>query len=320
MYNNVGYGVPESYDYINQYNSSFSPSTTHVKNTALQRFFRRYLFQKAISVFEWKLPETWNRDYFLYVLYSWGFIGVVETDKYGVICQAGVPYGYDIYYQPTNLIITNPLLKGSLEPRIGRECTVFKLQPDWGGINDLVNYYADMMALCAETAGVNLLNSHLSFIFPAKNKQEAETYKKLFDKVAGGEPAVVVDNHLYKEDGSQSWNPFQQNIGQNYIVDKVLADMNRIDNMFSQEIGIPSANTDKRERLITPEVNANNIETISRCELWLEELKQCCERTRNMFGVEVNVNWRHSPEEVQKEVNDDGQIRDNVPSGPVYLG
>ena len=320
MYNNVGYGVPESYDYINQYNSSFSPSTTHVKNTALQRFFRRYLFQKAISVFEWKLPETWNRDYFLYVLYSWGFIGVVETDKYGVICQAGVPYGYDIYYQPTNLIITNPLLKGSLEPRIGRECTVFKLQPDWGGINDLVNYYADMMALCAETAGVNLLNSHLSFIFPAKNKQEAETYKKLFDKVAGGEPAVVVDNHIYKEDGSQSWNPFQQNIGQNYIVDKVLADMNRIDNMFSQEIGIPSANTDKRERLITPEVNANNIETISRCELWLEELKQCCERTRNMFDVEVTVNWRHSPEEVQKEVNDDGQIRDDVPARPVHLG
>ena len=114
-------------------------STVHVKNVALQRFVRRYLFQKAISVFEWKLPETWNRDYFLYVLYAWGYIGVVETNKYGVICQAGVPYGYDIYYQPTNLIITNPLLKGALQPRIGKECTVFKLQPDWGGINDLGN-------------------------------------------------------------------------------------------------------------------------------------------------------------------------------------
>ena len=91
MPKDIGWGVPETYDYINMYNASFSPSTVHVKNVALQRFFRRYLFQKAISVFEWKLPKTWNRDYFLYVLYAWGYIGVVETNKYGVICQAGVP-------------------------------------------------------------------------------------------------------------------------------------------------------------------------------------------------------------------------------------
>ena len=299
MHNNIGYGVPETYDYINMYNSSFSPSTVHVKNTNLQRFFRRYLFQKAISVFKWELPETWNRDYFLYILYTWGYIGVIETNKYGVICQAGVPYGYDIYYQPTNLIITNPLLKGSLQPRIGKECTVFKLQPDWGGITDLVNYYADMMALCAETAGVNLLNSHLSFVFPAKDKPTAETYKKLFDKVAGGEPCVVVDKQLFREDGTQVWNTFQQNIGQNYIVDKVLADMRKIEAMFDTDIGIPNnENQNKKERLITDEVNANNIETITRCELWLEELKKSCERTNDMFGTSVKVEWRHSPEEI----------------------
>lgn len=314
----VGYGVPETYDYINMYNSSFSPSTVHVKNTALQRFFRRYLFQKAISVFKWDLPETWNRDYFLYVLYAWGYIGIVETDKYGVICQAGVPYGYDIYYQPTNLIITNPLLKGSLQPRIGRECTVFKLQPDWGGINDLVNYYADMMALCAETASVNLLNSHLSFVFPAKDKTEAETYKKLFDRVSGGEPCVVIDKQLFKEDGSQTWSAFQQNIGQNYIVDKILADMRKVEAMFDTDIGIPNANTDKRERLITDEVNANNIETITRCELWLEELKKAAKLTNSMFGTDISVNWRYDMEELEGVNN--GTRSSNVASGPVPMG
>ena len=305
MSNNIGYGVPETYDYINMFNSSFSPSSIHVKNTALQRFFRRYLFQKAISVFKWKLPETWNRDYFLYVLYAWGFIGVVETDKYGVICQAGAPYGYDIYYQPTNLIITNPLLRGSLEPRIGIDCTVFKLQPDWGGITDLVNYYADMMALCAETAGVNLLNSHLSFVFPAKDKAQAEAYKKLYDRVAGGEPGVVIDKHLYLDDGTQAWEPFQQNIGQNYIVDKVLADMRKIEAMFDTDIGIPNANTDKRERLITDEVNANNAETITKCELWLEELKKSAEKTNSMFGTTISVDYRYSQEGVVKDESSD---------------
>ena len=304
MPHRVGYGIPETYDYINVYNSVISPSTVHVKNTGLQRYLRRYLMQKAFSVFKWKLPKTWSRDYFLYVLYSWGFIGVVETDKYGVICQAGALYGYDIYYQPTNLIITTPLLRGTLQPRIGTDCTVFKLQPDWGGINDLVSYYADMMALCAETAGVNLLNSHLSFIFPAKNKAAAETYKKLFDKVAGGEPAVVVDPQLFKEDGTQTWAPFQQNIGQNYIVDKVLSDMRKIEAMFDTDIGIPNANTDKKERLITDEVNANNVETLSRCELWLEQLQESAEKTNAMFGTDISVDWRHKPSEAIMEGSD----------------
>lgn len=295
MVQNIGFRVPAEYDYINTYNSNFSPSTVHVKNTNLQRFFRRYLLQTAISVFDWKLPETWNRDYFLYVLYAWGFIGVVNTNKFGAICQAGALTGYDVYYQPTNLIISNPLLKGSLSPRIGVECTVFKLQPDWGSISDLVNFYADMMALCAESAGINLLNSHLATVFPAKDKGHAESYKKLYDKVAGGEPCVAIDKTLFKEDGTVAWDVFQQNLKENYITSDLLSDLVKIRNMFCTEIGIPNANTEKRERMITDEVNANNIETKSRCELWLESLTKSATETNNMFGLDVSVTWRNNP-------------------------
>lgn len=312
MQNNIGYGIPAMYDYINQYNSMFSPSTVHVQNTALQKFFARYLFQKAISVYKWKLPDTWNKFYFLYVLYAWGFIGVVETDKFGVICQAGAPYGYDIYYQPTNLIITNPLLKGSLNPRIGDTCSVIKLQPDWGGIMDLVNFYADMMALCAETSGINLLNSHLSYIFPAEKDATAQAFKKMFDKVSGGEPAVVIDKSMFKEDGSVSWEPFIQNIGQNYIVDKLLADMRKIESMFDTAIGIPNANTDKKERLISSEVEANDVETKTLCELWLENLQEGIQMTRDMFGIDLSVQLRH-----EEGGEDNEPVRDNEPDGAV---
>ena len=47
------------YEFINSYNSTVSPSTVHIKNTGLARFFKRYLLQEAISVFDWKLPEKW---------------------------------------------------------------------------------------------------------------------------------------------------------------------------------------------------------------------------------------------------------------------
>ena len=294
---NVGYGIPENYNYINMYNSSFSPSTVHVKNTALHKFFKRYLFQKAVGVFKWTLPKTWNPYYFKYVLFAWGFIGVVETDKYGVICQAGAPYGYDIFYQPTNLIITNPLLKGSLDPQIGKTCSVIKLQPDWGGIMDLVDYYADMMALAAETMGVNWMNSHLSYIFPADKQTVAESYKKMFDRVASGEPAVVIDKALFREDGSASWEPFTQNIGQNYIADRLILDLQKLEDEFDTKIGIPNANN-KRERLITAEVEANNSEAKVLADTWLENLQQGVEQTRDLFGLtDLSVSLRYPREE-----------------------
>ena len=115
----IGNGIPASYDYINAANAAVSPSTVHCRNTALSQYFRRYLLQKAMSLYKWKLPEHWSKNYFLYVLYCWGYIAVVNTSKFGVIPQGCTLTGYNVFYQPTNAIITNPLLRGNLEPRIG---------------------------------------------------------------------------------------------------------------------------------------------------------------------------------------------------------
>ena len=84
--------------------------------------------------------------------------------------------------------------------------------------------------------------------------------------------------------------------------------MRKIMAQFDTEIGIPNANTDKRERLVTDEVNANNVETTTRCELWLDSLKECAEKTNEMFGTDVTVDWRNDP----KEVKTDEQRSDTV--------
>jgi hypothetical protein len=303
----IGYGAPTMFDYVNECNSRISPSTVHVSGTGLAHFFRRYLLQKAMSVFKWDLPKTWNRDYFLYVLYCWGYISVFNTDKFGVIPQACGLQGYSVFYQPTNAIITNPLLRGMKNLKIDTQCTLFKLQPDYGGIMDIVNYYADMLALCAETAGVNLVNSKLSYVFFAKNKAQSETYKSMYDDIASGNPAVVIDKDMLKADGSVAWQPFQQNVGQNYIVGDILDDMRKIETMFDTAIGIPNANTDKKERLLTDEVNANNAETGTLCELWLEELQKVCEKTRKMFGIRISVDWRVKPQTVIEQTTGEKQ-------------
>lgn len=289
--------APYMYDYINAEVSQHSPSTVHTKNTELQRFFARYLLQKAMSVFKWDLPETWDRDYFLYVLYGIGYIAVINTDKYGVIPQQCGLDGYNIFYQPKRALVTNPLLKGLRSLDIGTQCTLIKLQPDYGSVMDLVGFYADMMALTAETAGVNLVNSRLSYVFFGKNKNTAESQKKLFDRVASGEPATFVDTALYDvQSGNPSWIPFQQNVGQNYIAGDALADLRKWEMMFDTDIGIPNANTDKKERLISDEVNANNVEVTSKADLWLDQLQKSFAQTSKMFGIKLGVEWRNKPQ------------------------
>lgn len=289
--------APYMYDYINAKVSQHSPSTVHTKNTELQRFFARYLLQKAMSVFKWDLPETWDRDYFLYVLYGIGYIAVINTDKYGVIPQQCGLDGYNIFYQPKRALVTNPLLRGLRRLEIGTQCTLIKLQPDYGSVMDLVGFYADMMALTAETAGVNLVNSRLSYVFFGKNKNAAESQKKLFDNIASGDPATFVDTSLYDvQSGNPSWIPFQQNVGQNYIAGDALADLRKWEMMFDTDVGIPNANTDKKERLISDEVNANNVEVTSKADLWLDQLQKSFAQTSKMFGIKLGVEWRNKPQ------------------------
>lgn len=308
-----GQNVPFTYEQLNVYESGYSPSSIHVSNTALAQFFARYLFQKAISVFKWTLPDNWDEDYFKYVLYSWGYIGVVKTDKFGVICQHATRYGYNVFYQPTHLVIANPLIKSVMNPEIDKTCTVIKLQPDWCGVLDLVDYYADQMALCAESISINLLNSHLCTVFPAKGKNQAESYKKLYDKVASGEPAVVVDSSLFKDDGSISWDVFQQSLKENYIASDVIIDLRKLESEFDTKIGIANANTDKRERLITSEVEANDEETETLADLWLRTLQKGIDKTNKMFNTSISVTWNKKRGGTNNESN-------NVGVGPLSMG
>ena len=292
---NSGYEIPMGYGDINIYNADFSPSTVHCKNTYLQRYFRKYLLQKAISVFKWNLPDEWDEDYFKYVLYGIGYIAVLETRSFGVICQGGALGGYNLYYKPSYIMITNPLLKETITANIDIDCAIIKLQPDYSSIMDIVGYYADQLALSAEALGMNMVNVKSGVVFGAKDKTQAQSYKKMFDKMQTGDPAVFIDKELLDDTGKPNWYPFVQNMKEQYIADSILSDMRKIEAMFDTDIGIPNANTDKKERLVTDEINANNVETATRCELWLDSIRKGINKANSMFNLSLSVDWRVNP-------------------------
>ena len=299
--------IPVDYHFENLFNSRFSPSTVHCANTNLVRFYSRYLFQKLISIYKWSgIPEDWPMNYFLYVLFGFGHIAIFNTEEYGAICNECGISGYDIFYQPTTAMIANPIL-GTMKLEIGEDCEIIKMQPDYGSAMDIVSNYADLMAMSLETAAINLLNSKLSYVFMADNRAAAESFKKLYDRIASGEPAAVIDKSLTGPDGELTWQLFTQNVGQNYITDKVLNDMRTLENQFNTEIGIPNANTQKRERLITDEVNANNIETQSKVLLWLDTMREGIEKVNAHYDLNIDVKYRYEAENAPEEVPENAE-------------
>lgn len=285
------------YDFLNIYNGRRSPGTIHAANTELGSYFRRYLFQKAVSVFEIECPETWSKDFFWYVLYGAGYVGILEVPGLGVIPQYCTYKGYNIFYQPKSFIVTNPAIKDgrTLERKLGPggNGVLMKLTPDYCGIVDLIGYYADLMAVSAETMGINILNSKLAYVFAAANQAAAQSFKKMVDQINAGQPAVFIDKNLFDEEGNPQWETFAQDLRNNFIAPDLLETMDKIERMFEQEIGIPNTGgTEKKERLITDEVNMNNVSTYSKAALWLENLQTGCKEVKEMFDIDISIDWR----------------------------
>lgn len=289
--------MPIPFNIENLVASSYTPRGVIKTNNATFRFFCRYLWEKVLSIFEFKLPPTFGKELFLNALFGNGVVTVIDTPNYGLLAQWGNFGGYNVNYQPRFMIFANPLLPefSGRELVIGEDCAVIRLTDDWCGVTDLVAYYAGKMALATQAIDVNLINSKLAYVFAAKDKAQAQSFKKLMDTINSGETSVVVDKSLYNEDGEANWKAFQQNLRQTYIVSDLLTDLAKIEDEFNTRIGIPNANTDKRERLISDEVNANNVETSILAASWLENIREGCDMVKSMYGAEIAADWRFKP-------------------------
>lgn len=293
--------APYFFNQINIAQSLQVPGTLHTRNTHLVRYFQKYLLQSAISVFDITIPKKWPKNYFLYSLFCLGCVGVFNTDKYGIICQHGTLCGeYDIYYQPSKFMFHNPKLKNDyFLIRYNGEIIFF--QPDYSGMGDIITYYADLLGVCIESGANNIANSKLAYILLAKNKACAETLKKLIDEIMSGNIAVAANQTAFDSTGDTLIHEFSQNLRNNFIAPDQFNLYNTILNMFYSEIGIPNANTVKKERLISDEVNANNFAVRSKAELWLDNISLCMENVREMFNLsenELNIKWREGVKDV----------------------
>ena len=293
--------VPFFYDYQNTIDSSRQPANMHVLANDTGQFYQRYLLKKALSVFKWTLPEWWDENYFLYTLYCRGYVAIFDSGKFGVIPQGCGLQGYNVFYRPKRVIIANPLLT-TLEREIDVDCVLMQLQPDYMGILDLCSHYAEKMALASSAINQNLWSTRLATVFFAENDAEQQAVKKAYDRMTSGDPMVVVRKNLRDENGNLKYEIFNRDVKNSYVISDLIADLRKIEAEFDTRIGIPNANTDKRERLITDEVNANNVETTILSDMWMDSIQDAIKKTKAMFDVEIKCERRYQDANISADV------------------
>lgn len=303
--------TPLNYGNINISAGFNSPSSVKAFNNASFAFWQRSLFQRAQSVLDFEVPENWEgryKDFFLYCLFRFGYVAVFKRDEYGFTFQPATLRGYDLYYQPTNAMITNPSLSQSLDLEIGTECELLKLTPDYMGIWDIIAYTAAKLSNMDNAIDMSIINNKFAFILGAKNKNAASALKKILDYVNKGEPAVIYDLKLANDHGSDD-APFQEwkrdNLKNSYLTTDQLQDMQTIINNFDSEIGIPTAPYQKKERMITDEVDAKTYDAKARSLTWFKTLTSSIKDIKKLYpDINLSVKLHYDETEGTPADND----------------
>ncbi len=286
-----GIDIPMDFEGLNQYNSMRSVAG-RVQNDLNTQFYMRALWQRAIAGTKFRLPKSWRRAkrYFKNVLFSLGYIGVIDTPKYGVIPQICGFSGYGLFLQPTTMLVNQPLVQ--FEGTIGENCELIHLCGDFRGVWDIVEHYAIRLSIAITSVDCALINERVSLLAAGKNKAASETLKYLFERISAGEPFSVYDQKTLKTDGLTDEDPiwtFSQDVASQYVSDKLLADIDTILMQFDKEIGIAAVG-EKKERMLTDEIAMQNEDACARSSTWFENLSDSFDLVNELFP-ELNLSF-----------------------------
>ncbi len=293
--------------------ASVSPTGVYNIDNWTYAYFVDKLYQRMVGqIVVEGAPITWDMDYIKGALIGGGRLAVFHTEEYGDLGQyfewgGG---GLDAWYKPIDILVTNRALfpGGAQSFTRGQDCEILHTDPAYLGGISIVWHYAESLALTWEAAVMNTQNSKLAYILMSDKKAMTKALQSIFDKVMSGQPAVAVEDLGGKMGNIKDHiTTFSQDLRANYVAPEMLRNFRAIMNAFDSEIGIPFANSEKRERLTTDEVNVYNVESQALVSLWLENLNRDAERVNKMFpDINLRFKLRMKPEarEVMANGND----------------
>lgn len=258
------------------------PDNINGQLTLRTDFYKTELYRKVRGIFDVTLPDDWDYNYFMENFILRGLITICDS-VIGLKAFRCSTFGVNYMNNPTNVNIAVPTIM-SFQKTIDVDCTLIYVDrlPDrvYYSFVPLINVYAEKLASADCAIDVNMMNSRLAYAAEAETKAQADTIKEMYDRVSIGEPLVVYRGGSVGGDGLKL---FFNNVKNNYIVNDVQDSKRTIINELLTTLGVNNANTDKKERLITPEVESNYDELLCNTEVWSKNLELQVGKTHKLF-------------------------------------
>lgn len=283
------------------------PKSVEGLNNTSYFYYYDKLMKMIYTIFKFdNVPPYWNMPYFKEKLFNRGVLAVVDTSA-GVLPLECSYDGINIWGMPVYFNINNVVL-GNLRGKIGEdgELIYFSVvENTYKSMVQLVDRYASLLANIDGSLNTTLINSRMAQVFEASSNSQLKVMEKVYDQISNGKPAVFV-----RKNGEE---PFEHaifnNVKNTYIGNDLIITKQSIFNEFKSEIGINNSNTQKKERLITSEVENNKEELNSNIYEWYYNLNDCINKVNAMFNLNISVSFN---ENVVNVKGDTKEVVDNV--------
>lgn len=243
----------------------------------------------AKNIFEWiNLPDTVNERFLERILFEEGKIVFFKDDKFGyVITKCNNKTALNFYEEPTK-VTTVAVGENYINKTLDADqCVIIRNNCDEIPTRYAVRLYTQRITDAQRTIDVNINQQKTPLIILCDDTQRL-TLINLFKKYNGNEPFIFADKSL--RDTLDKIKTVDTKAP--YLADKLMKYKHDIWNEFYTYIGINNVNSDKRERLITDEVNANNEQIEYSALIMLNERKRACKLINKMFGLNIDVKIR----------------------------
>lgn len=280
------------------------------RHAIAQEYYANYII-RLDSMFEWKgLPDT-IPEFILerYLkLNGWCGIGYAPegSEKQGLFCFfGGLGANPDEYYQPTEIILANPVL-GSKSYTIGKDVVWAKNDSLAYGVSKLLSRYSHLLAANDISINIAQVTSRIPFVITAEDGEGIESAKQFIKDAEDGRIGHIVDDSWFKEHGVNVLPTSNSNSG-NYL--KALIELHQyLKAQCSNDLGIGSNYNMKRERLTQVEAENSTPYLLPLVDEMLKFRKKICNDVNAMFNqnwsVELSGAWKLEQESQKQAVEE----------------
>lgn len=265
-----------------------------MNNRTYMQYYNR-LTELSISMFDWKgLPPSVDVRFLELTLFSDGMAVFFKDEVMGELAlQTMIGGNLDVYRIPTirRAYASNGYNKSLDE---NESVLIFNNLLHTNSMTD-VEMYAKRLYTFDRIIDVNI-NAQKTPVLIKCDESQRLTMKNLYMQYDGNEPVIFGDKNL----NTTGLSVLKTDAP--YVADKIQDLKSQIWNEALTYLGISNISVQKKERLITDEVQRAHGGTIASRYSRLEARRQAAEKINEMFNLNISVEYREDVGSYNKEV------------------